>query len=422
MIDTATLIAKTDLLALVGHDTTLRRVATTGGGEYAGPCPFCRGRDRFRVQPNADGGGRWLCRHCTDGKWQNVIGYVMRRESCDFRQACEKLGAADTLPARPRATVPTPKPTEPPHQRWQAAARQVIETCERNLWADLGKPARLRLAGRGLRDDTLRLWHLGYMPGGPAEWRMVGLLSVPCGIVIPCEVGGAIWYVKTRRETGEPKYIMVKGSVPALFGADTLRGQSVGVLCEGEFDAMLLHQEAGDLAGVATLGSASASLDLSAWGDYLLPVARLLVAYDLDKAGKTGADKLAGLTARARRVSVPAMPNVKDLTDFWKVGGKLRDWLAFELARFDLPTAPLAEPQDPEVAALAILDAWADDPQPNHADHARRYAAAAIAAGLPCYDPATFQDLGAWGWDCWAADIAGEQSAGVGGSGATAEV
>jgi DNA primase len=408
VIDTDHLRQSVDLLALAERDTVLKRVAHTGGGEWAGPCPFCGGRDRFRVEPNADGGGRWLCRHCTEGKWQDAIAYVMRRESCDFRQACDLLGAGDDLPARPRATVPTPKPTEPPAADWQAAARQVIETCEGNLWADIGDKARTYLVARGLRDDTLRHWHIGYLPGGAQEWRHLGSLAVPCGVVIPCEIAGGIWYVKTRRAAGAIKYHQVKGGVPALFGADTLKGQSVAVLCEGEFDAMLLHQEAGDVAGVATLGSASASLNLSAWGDYLLPMARLLVAYDLDKPGKRGADKLAGLTARARRANVPAMPNVKDLTDFWKAGGKLRAWLAFELARLDLPTGGhiSTDIPSPEVAALAILDAWADDPQADNASYAARYAAAATAAGWPCYDPATLQDLGTWGWDCWAADLA----------------
>lgn len=426
MIDTAALIAITDLLALAQRDAALRRVASTAGGEWAGPCPFCGGRDRFRVQPHADGGGRWLCRHCTDGKWQDVIAYVMRRESCDFRQACEWLGAGDTLPERPRAAAPIPTPTEPPAQAWQSAARQVVETCERNLWADMGQRARTWLARRGLGDDTLRRWRVGYLPGGPADWREVAGLRVPCGVVIPCEVGGAIWYLKIRRAAGRVKYLQVKGSRPALFGADTWRGHDVAVMCEGEFDAMLLYQEAGDLAGVGTLGSAGGHLDLSAWGDYVLPVARLLVAYDLDGAGAKGAARLTGMTARAQRVMVPALPGVKDITDFWKAGGKLRAWLAFEIARA-LPMS--ADMPDPKAAALAILDAWTDDPQPNHADYGRRYAAAAIRAGLPFCDDgrgviettgdgqtvikpagAPFEDgprnLGAWGWECWAADLA----------------
>ena len=49
MIVTSSLRADVDLLSLAGRDTKLskRPIAVTGGGEYAGPCPLCGGRDRF---------------------------------------------------------------------------------------------------------------------------------------------------------------------------------------------------------------------------------------------------------------------------------------------------------------------------------------------------------------------------------------
>jgi hypothetical protein len=119
-----------------------------------------------------------------------------------------------------------------------------------------------------------------------------------------------------------------------------LIGKRVAVLCEGELDALLLAQHAGDLAGVATLGSASHRADIGDFMDYLLPVPRYLVAYDLDGAGGTGAATLASITRRARRVSVPSLPGVKDLTDFHKAGGNLHAWLTFELARLELPAQP----------------------------------------------------------------------------------
>ena len=85
-IDTDQIRRQTDLLQLIGGD--LKRVAGTGGGEWAGACPFCGGKDRFRVQPHAEGGGRWLCRQCTDGKWGDAIDFVMRAGGLDFRAAC----------------------------------------------------------------------------------------------------------------------------------------------------------------------------------------------------------------------------------------------------------------------------------------------------------------------------------------------
>jgi DNA primase len=94
MIDTARIKQDTNLLALIGTDTTLRRVASTQRGEYAGPCPFCRaGEDRFRVQPER---GLWWCRQCSPTEhWQDAIDYVMQRDSVSFSEACRVLGGQD---------------------------------------------------------------------------------------------------------------------------------------------------------------------------------------------------------------------------------------------------------------------------------------------------------------------------------------
>jgi DNA primase len=62
----------------------LKKIATTRDGEFAGPCPFCGGRDRFRVQPQE---GLWFCRQCSpDGRWQDAIAFVMRRDGVLFAE------------------------------------------------------------------------------------------------------------------------------------------------------------------------------------------------------------------------------------------------------------------------------------------------------------------------------------------------
>ena len=91
---------------------------------------------------------------------------------------------------------------------------------------------------------------------------------------------------------------------------------------------MLLHQEAGDLVGVATLGSAAARLP-DAWVPYLLGVQRLLVAYDTDAAGAEGAAMWEAVTSRVQRLLPLAG---KDVTDFYLAGGDLRAWVQFALA------------------------------------------------------------------------------------------
>jgi hypothetical protein len=111
---------------------------------------------------------------------------------------------------------------------------------------------------------------------------------------------------------------------------------------------MLLHQEVGDLVGVATLGSASARLP-DAWVPYLLGVQKLLVAYDTDTAGAEGAVMWETVTSRVQRLLPLAG---KDVTDFYLAGGDLRAWVRFTLAEDWNMTTTSVEP------TTVILPAW----------------------------------------------------------------
>ena len=72
------------------------------------------------------------------------------------------------------------------------------------------------------------------------------------------------------------------------------------------------------------LGSAAKHLDLHTWGRFLLPARLVLSAYDLDEAGQTGSQSLAGLSARVHRLQVPALrPADKDLSDYFAAGRDL---------------------------------------------------------------------------------------------------
>jgi hypothetical protein len=166
---------------------------------------------------------------------------------------------------------------------------------------------------------------------------------VPRGIVIPCLAAGQTWYLKVRRSSGQAKYSQVSGGQVALFGADTIGKHSTVVITEGEFDAMLLHQGAGDLVGVVTLGSAAARLP-DAWVPYLLGVQRLLVAYDTDAAGAEGVARWESIASHAQRL-VPLAG--KDVTDFYLAGGDLRAWVQFALATDGDPIATPVETQVP---------------------------------------------------------------------------
>jgi DNA primase len=355
-------IENLDLLALIGTDTTLRRVASTGGGEWAGPCPFCGGRDRFRVQPERPGGGRWWCRQCSpDERWHSAADYVMQRYGMDFWEACAYLEGkplgGDREPARGNQEETKRKPEEtkkgdvdqdvtPPSSTWQRRALKVVSECEAALWSAEGEKARSWLTKRGLRENTIRTWRLGYN----STDRKIRGLWIPGGIVIPCFVGGVLWYVKVRRLDSEPKYMHVEGGKSALYGIDALDGKRVVVICEGELDTVLLWQEAGDLVDVVGVGSAQTRPDPS-FLIHLLGSTYWLAAHDHDGPGEKGAKSWGEFSKRVRRIRPLAG---KDLTDFHQAGGDLRSWIIYHLERLGMNV-----PYDPYTWAerIAIMQA-----------------------------------------------------------------
>ncbi len=325
-----------DLLALVERDTRLKRAASTNGGEWKGACPFCGGRDRFCVWPNDFKGARWWCRQCERGgdaiAYQVEHGDLTPQEAGRLRHGDQALqeGQGRLNRAQPRRSRAKPTPEarrEADKPIWDAsAALAVVADCEAALWTVAGEKARAWLHERGLTDDTLRAWRSGYNPTA----RKVRDLWTPRGIVMPCFVGDVLWYVKVRRPAPPlpgPKYQKLKGSKSALYGLPFLTGKRAVVICEGELDAVLLWQEAGDLVDVVAVGSASGRPAMP----FLVRLAgatRWLVALDRDAAGETGADWWGEYSARVRRVR-PLQGN--DLTDFHQAGGDLHAWVAYHL-------------------------------------------------------------------------------------------
>jgi hypothetical protein len=353
VLDPRELRQRIDLLALIGATSPLRKVAATGGGEYAGPCCFCGGRDRLRVQPAH---GRWWCRRCSpDERWEDAFWFVMKRDGCSFSEACARLAEGTPLgftmmDAKPRPPTPALPTITLPSERWQAAAAHVVAEAEAALWGPGGGHARAYLTERGITADTARAWRLGYI----APDRTIAGLRVEAGLIIPWFHEGTLCQVKVRRKRAKAgqRYTAVAGGRPLIYGAHTLAGHDLAVLCEGELDAVLAHQEVGDLVGVFTLGSASANLPAQAIA-HLLSLRRILLAYDADQAGERGATKLAPLSRRLVRITPPVG---KDITAFWQAGGNVRGWLTTEVEQLQLPVRPpvLVRPHRCDVAGCDL--------------------------------------------------------------------
>ncbi|HEY4001861.1 MAG TPA: toprim domain-containing protein [Candidatus Xenobia bacterium] len=321
-------------------------------GWFGGSCPQCGGQDRFQVNPSRT---IWKCRQCHDD-WGDVIDYVRHRDDVDYHEACRRLRLDPDNPHGDReAEAPLAdrcKPDTEPDDRWRDRAVGFYEFSENYLWGPDGQQAIAWLRRRGFTDETIRQRRLGLFPGGrmlrfqtavkypkwhplAGRWR-----DVRC-ITIPWLLNGRLWGVRYRfqipvEEWSEgsdiprnpPKYKHLTGSIMPVYGADNFVGHRVAVITEGEFDAVLLHQEAGDLVGVATFGSADARMHTQAILR-LLPLHRILLVLDADAAGTAGADRLAGMMSRAVRVQVPLG---KDITEFRQAGGNLRQWVRYLLA------------------------------------------------------------------------------------------
>ncbi len=248
---------------------TTKKAAQTGGSEYAGPCPWCGGNDRFRVWP---GSGRYWCRGC--GKAGDAIQYLRERRGLSFPEACQYLGR-DPGPrkeARPAPAAWAPESARIPAEAWQEKARVFLDLAIDCLWTPAGDTMRAWLhAEKGLSDATIKAACLGLALADTFEQRGAWGLSeelndkgnpkkqwIPEGLVIPFMTGDQIQRLRIRRDNpGDgQRYIVVSGSSSAPMTWGTTTGAAV--IVESELDALLINQEAGELVSVVAMGSATA--------------------------------------------------------------------------------------------------------------------------------------------------------------------
>lgn len=321
-----------DLMQLIGQDVPLKRMSGTHGGEWAGPCPWCAGRDRFRVWPNADRPS-WWCRMCDMGG--DAIQYL-REKGHSFREACELLGVVSDQPAVVRY-VPPVECAAPP-AAWRASAASFV------LWAQSqlhSAPQVLEyLAKRGIERRTIDRALLGYNPAplerSRAKWGLEpdkeygDKFWLPAGIVIPSHIGGTYWKLQIRRDgecRPEDRYKTITGSANALYGADSLQPDRPAMLCEGPFDALAVQQAAGDLVGAAACGTSGARR--GRWLTKLAQCSEVLVSLDADEPG----DKAAAWWLEIVNGSKRWRPYYADPAQMLQDGADVRGWVLAGLGR-----------------------------------------------------------------------------------------
>ena len=314
----------TEILALLPQ---ARRAGATSGGEYAAPCPWCGGRDRFRLWPSHPSGKpRYWCRRCN--RRGDGISLVQELTGLGFREAATAIGQslAPNGPLTRRRQTP---PLKPPTATWQGMAQAVSMAAKEALWSKRGAVALDYLHRRGFADDTIRAVGLGYNAsdrhGEPDKWGLPldhRPVWVPQGITIPWCSCGSVWRLNVRRLAGSPKYCGPAGFGNALYGADGLRHQRPVVMVEGELDALAVAQVAGDVVTAIATGS-TCGARRQRWVRLLAKAPIVLVAFDDDKPGDDAADWWLDAIPGSRR----AVPE-GDPADMLESRAGLRKWIS----------------------------------------------------------------------------------------------
>jgi DNA primase len=325
---------RTPLAAVIGRRVRLTR----SGKQWKGCCPFHGEKTpSFYVYDD-----HYHCFGC--GAHGDAIGFVMQSQGAGFMDAVEQLAAEAGL-AVPK---PTPEAAEAERRRHDLAS--VLETAQtayqRRLFLPEGRAALDYLRGRGLTDETIRQFGLGWSGEGRggliAELRREGIeleLMRAGGLLRTAEDGtpsGELFYnrvmfpIRDRRGRaisfggrtlgdGQPKYLngpetdlfSKRRNLYALDRARAGRDATI-VVVEGYMDVIALHQ-AGFGGAVAPLGTALTEDQLAElWRLTPAPV----LCFDGDAAGARaaarGAELALPLLAPDRTLRIATLPPGED--------------------------------------------------------------------------------------------------------------
>jgi len=348
--------AATDIVEVVGEQVQLKK----NGSDYFGLCPFHQEKTpSFSVSPSKQ---MFYCFGC--GAGGDVFEYL-KRSGMSFTDAVRSLAdkAGITLPAGNKYTMSIgPHTPRPPVKRsdpvktapvgrvlpdvpdgvkdielWREKAGKLVSWAHELLLEN--NSIRRWLLKRGIKKKAIAKYKLGWNPGRdgkdlwrPREsWGLVTIyknnqqkkkLWIPIGLVIPKMDGDTVERLRIRRSEGKPKYFVIPGSTMATMGIRA--DDRAVVIVESELDAILLDQEAGDLAGVVALGSSSTRPDKKTISK-LKKSSVILNALDYDRAGLNASEWWQQSFPRVIRWPVP---KGKDPGDAYQAGVDLKKWIS----------------------------------------------------------------------------------------------
>ena len=302
--------SRNDIVDIVSQYVKLKR----SGSNYVGLCPFHNEKTpSFSVSQSKQ---FYYCFGC--GAGGNVISFVMQYDNCTFQEALQ------TLAERSGITLPEAERSEASRQA--SEKKQTLLAINKlaagyfyyQLKRENGRTAYNYLRGRGLSDETIRKFGLGYSDKfsndlykylkskgyGDEILRESGLFNVDerrgmydkfwNRVIFPImDVNSHVVGFGGRvMGDGKPKYLnspetMVfdkSRTLYGLFAARTSRKKNL-ILCEGYMDVITMHQ-AGFTNAVASLGTSFTSGHASLVRRY---ASEVLLLYDSDGAGISAA-------------------------------------------------------------------------------------------------------------------------------------
>jgi DNA primase len=334
--------ARLNLVDLVGGYVRL----TKAGTNWKAPCPFHREKSpSFMVSEEKQ---IWHCFGC--GKGGDAFGFVMEMESLDFKETLKMLAEKTGVQlAQYRSEAPEIQDNKKKILEILDLASRFYET---QLWKGAGKTAILTyLKERGLKDETIQEFRLGYAPTG---WRNLldfmtgrkydvkdvmaaGLLVQKEGtqdyydrfrdrIIFPIpdafgKVVGFTARVAPGQDESQAKYVntpetSVYHKSQVLYGLDKakqeIKKQDYTLVVEGNMDVIASHQ-AGLKNTVAVSGTALTAEQLATLKRYSDNVKLL---FDMDAAGELAIRRSAELAfQKDLNVSIVRLSEGKDAAE-----------------------------------------------------------------------------------------------------------
>ncbi|HWX44019.1 MAG TPA: DNA primase [Solirubrobacteraceae bacterium] len=341
-----------DFVELVSTRTDLRRA---GPSSYEGLCPFHDERSpSFGINP---GSKVYYCFGCQAKG--DLFTFVQETEGVDFKGALELLADRCGVELEREAEDPREAERRRRRERLLELLERTTTYYERCLWESTeAARAREYLLGRGLSEQALRAFRVGYAPsawdkvllasrrGGfsEGELRATGLAQrsqengrlydrFRARIMFPlANVRGQVLGFGARalreglgdgRGGGQaggqaPKYLNTSDNEiyhkgRHLYGADVARPHAARagkvILCEGYTDVIALHQ-----AGLHnTVGLMGTALTGEQVGELARMASTVLLALDADTAGQEAMLRASQLAARRRlELRVVSLPGGMD--------------------------------------------------------------------------------------------------------------